>query len=132
MANPRHDLDIAKIAAVRAAWIRAAELCDIHGLIALATDDIVLVYGNGKTAIGLDALRASLTHDFGLIDLQLRDSSAEIIVHDKWAIEFLEVDRTVSGKKDLTEVRTHSRIVAVFCRQADTSWKVARVIGLPG
>jgi len=77
-------------------------------------------------------LRASLTHDFGLIDLQLRDSSAEIIVHDKWAIEFLEVDRTVSGKKDLTEVRTHSRIVAVFCRQADTSWKVARVIGLPG
>jgi hypothetical protein len=37
-ANPGRGLDIAKIAAVRAAWIRAAEASDISGLIALATD----------------------------------------------------------------------------------------------
>ena len=63
-ANPGRDLDIAKIAAVRAAWIRAAEASDISGLIALATDDIVVVHGNGKAAIDIDALRADLTHDF--------------------------------------------------------------------
>ena len=64
MANPGRDVDVAKIAAVRAAWIRAAEASDITGLIALATDDIVVVHGNGKVAIGIDALRADLMHDF--------------------------------------------------------------------
>lgn len=130
--NRGHDLDISKIAAVRAAWISAAKASDINGLIALATDDIVVVHGNGKTATGLDALRADLVHDFGLFDLEPRDSSAEIIVHDSWAIEFCDVDGTVSTVKSGTRVQTHSRIIAVFSRQPDTSWKVARVIGLPG
>jgi ketosteroid isomerase-like protein len=78
-------LDISKIAAVRAAWISAVKARDINGLMALATDDIVVVNGNGKTATGVEALRADLTHDFELFDLELRDSSAEIIVHDRWA-----------------------------------------------
>ena len=130
--NPGRDVDIAKIAAVRAAWIRAVEASDINGLIALATDDIVVVHGNGKAAIGVDALRADLTHDFGIFDVEPRDSSAEIIVHDKWAIEFCEVDQMLSGVRGGTGVRTHSRIVAVFSRQPDASWRVARVIGLPG
>lgn len=130
--NRGHDLDISKIAAVRAAWISAAKASDINGLVALATDDIVVVHGNGKTAIGIDALRADLVHDFGLIDLETRDSSAEIIVHDRWALEFCEVDGMVSAVKSGTRVQTHSRIIAVFSRQPDTSWKVARVIGLPG
>jgi ketosteroid isomerase-like protein len=130
--NRGHDLDISKIAAVRAAWISAAKASDINGLVALATDDIVVVHGNGKTATGIDALRADLVHDFGLFDLEPRDSSAEIIVHDSWALEFCEVDRMVSAVKSGTRVQTHSRIIAVFSRQPDTSWKVARVIGLPG
>ena len=94
--NLRHDLDVSKIAAVRAAWIRAVEASDVNSLIALATDDIVVVNGNGKTAVGIDALRANLTHEFRLFDVEPRDSSAQIIVHDKWAIEFCEVDRIVS------------------------------------
>lgn len=131
-ANRDHDFDVAKIAAVRAAWISAAKASDINGLIALATDDIVVVNGNGKTVTGVDALRMDLTQGFGLFDLELRDSSAEIIVHDSWAIELCEVDRMVAAIKSGGRVETHSRIVAVFSRQPDTSWKVARVIGLPG
>jgi ketosteroid isomerase-like protein len=130
--NRGHDLDISKIAAVRAAWISAVKASDINGLTALATDDIVVVHENGKTATGIDALRADLIHEFGLIDLEPRDSSAEIIVHGSWALEFCEVDRMVSAVKSGTRVPTHSRIIAVFSRQPDTSWKVARVIGLPG
>jgi ketosteroid isomerase-like protein len=131
-ADRGHDLDISRIAAVRAAWISAVKASDINGLIALATDDIVVVNGNGKAATGLDALRADLTYGFGLFDVELRDSSAEIIVHDSWAIEFCEMDRMVSAVKSGAPVQTHSRIIAVFARQADASWKVARVIGLPG
>ena len=130
--NRGHDLDISKIAAVRAAWISAVKASDINGLIALATDDIVVVHGNGQTATGTDALRADLVHDFGLFDLEPRDSSAEIIVHNSWAIEFCDVDRMVSAVQSGTRIQTHSRIIAVFSRQPDTSWKVARVIGLPG
>jgi len=131
-ANLGHDLEVSKIAAVRAAWISAVKASDIDGLIALATDDIVVVNGDGKTAIGIDALRANLTHDFGLFDVEPRDSSAQIIVHDSWAIEFCEVDRMVSAVKSGRRVQTRSRIIAVFFRQADASWKVARVIGLLG
>ena len=130
-ANPGRDLDIAKIAAVRAAWIRAVEASDIGGLIVLATDDIVVVHGNGKAAIGVDALRTDLTHGFGIFDVELRDASAEIIVHDNWAIEFCEVAQVVSGVNGGSGVKTHSRIVALF-RQPDASWKAARVIALPG
>ena len=90
-ANPGRDLDIAKIAAVRAAGIRAVESSDIGSLIVLATDDIVVVHGNGKAAIGIYALRSDLTHDSGIFDVEPRDASAEIIVHDKWTIEFCEV-----------------------------------------
>ena len=131
-ANLGHDLEVSKIAAVRAAWISAVKASDIDGLIALATDDIVVVNADGKTAIGIDALRANLTHDFGLFDVEPRDSSAQIIVHDSWAIEFCEVDRMVSAVKSGRRVQTRSRIIAVFSRQADAPWKVARVIGLPG
>ena len=83
-------------------------------LIALATDDIVVVHGNGKAAIGVDALRADLKHDFGIFDVKPRDASAKIIVHDKWAIEFCEVDQVVSGVKGGSGVQMHSRIVAAF------------------
>ena len=131
-ADLGHDSDISRIAAVRAAWISAVKASDINGLIALATDDIVVVNGNGKAATGIDALKADLTHEFGLFDLELQDSSAEILVHDSWAIEFCEVDRMVSAVKSGRQVQTHSRIIAVFARQSDASWKVARVIGLPG
>lgn len=131
-ANLGRDLEVYKIAAVRAAWISAVKASDIDGLIALATDDIVVVHANGKTAIGIDALRANLTHDFGLFDVEPRDSSAQIIVHDSWAIEFCEVDRMVSAVKSGRRVQTHSKIIAVFSRQSDASWKVARVVGLPG
>ena len=131
-ADPGRNPDVEKIAAVRAAWIRAVEASDINALIALATDDIVVVHGNGKAAIGVDALRADLQRDFGIFDVEPRDSSAEIIVHDKWAIEFCEVDQMLSSVRGGAAVRTHSRIVAVFSRQPDAAWKVARVIGLPG
>jgi len=131
-ANLERNLEVSRIAAVRAAWISAVKASDIDGLIALATDDIVVVQANGKTAIGIDALRANLTHEFGLFDVKPRDSSAQIIVHDSWAIEFCEVDRTVSAVKSGRRVQTHSSVIAVFSRQPDTSWKVARVVGLPG
>ena len=131
-ANLGGDLEVSKIAAVRADWISAVKASNINGLIALATDDIVVVNGSGKTTIGIEALTADLNHDFGLFDVEPRDSSAQIIVHDCWAIEFCEVDRMVSSVKSGRPMQAHSRIVAVFSRQPDASWKVSRVIGLPG
>ena len=107
-ANLGHDLEVSKIAAVRAAWISAVKASDIDGLIALATDDIVVVNGDGKTAIGIHALRTNLTHDFGLFDVEPRDSSAQIIVHDSWAIEFCGSDRLVSAVKSGRRVQTPS------------------------
>ena len=125
------DSDVSRIGAVRAAWIAAVKDSDIDRLVALATDDVVVVHGDGRCVCGKEALRVELLKDFGLFDVDERDSSTEIMVHDKWALEFCEMDRTVMAIRGGTQVQAHSRVLTVFGRQVDASWKVARVIGLP-
>ena len=68
---------------------------DVDRLTAMVTDDIVIVHRNGQCINGRDAVRAELLTDFRLFDFEQEDSLAEIVVHDKWALEFSEVDRTL-------------------------------------
>jgi len=124
------DSDVSKVAAIRDSWIAAVKCGDIDGLVSLTSDDIVVVYGNGKCVCGKDELRKNLEHYLDLFDVEQRDSSGEITVHDKWALLLSEVSRTLTTVRARAQVLTHSRIVAVFARQSDGAWKVSRVLGL--
>jgi len=124
--------DDSRIGAVRDAWIAAVKDGDVNRLVALVTEDVVVVHGNGRCVCGKEALRAELSKDFGLFDVDERDSSAEITVHDQWALEFCKMDRTLIAISGGAQFQTRTCVLAVFARQVDASWKVARVIGLLG
>lgn len=127
-ANSDRDSSITQIASTRAAWLAAMKVADVDRLVALSTDDIVIVFGNGKCVCGKDELRKNLAKYFEVFDIELHDHSNEIIVRDKWAVQFSEVIRTLTAVRGGTQVEAQSRTVALFSRQPDTSWKVARVI----
>lgn len=132
IAKSDRDSDVSKIAAIRELWIAAIKADDINGLVALASDDIVVVIGNGKCLCGKDELRKNLARDLALFDFEPRDTSDEIIVHDKWALLFGEVDTALTSVREGMEVQAHSRIIVVLARQLDGSWKVTRALGLSG
>jgi ketosteroid isomerase-like protein len=131
-AKPNRDSDISEIAAIRSAWISAVTIGDIDGLAALGTDDIVFVYGNGRCVSGKDALQVNLVHDLGFFDFEPRDKYEEISFHGNWAVEFIEVDTTVTAVRGGTQIKAPSKVVALYSRQGNGSWKVARVIHLEG
>ena len=122
--------DITGVRAVREAWIEGVKAGDVNRLVALANDDVVMVFGQGRCIVGKAALRAELERDFGLFDFETRDSYADILIHDKWAVEFSEVESTTTAIQEGARVQGHSRVLAVFARQPDGSWKVARGIWL--
>ena len=80
---------------------------------------------------GKEELKADFLNSFKRFDFDLRFSPAEIVVRNKWAFEFCEVESTLTGVRGGIQVHAHSRNVIVFARQPDTSWKVARVLELP-
>ena len=127
-----YDSDISKIVSIRAAWVSAVKASDIDSLIALGTDDIAVVYGSGKCVCGKDALRVNLVHDLRVFDIEPLDSYEEIAFHGNWAVEFIETDRTLTAIRGGIQVKSHSKMVVLYSRRHDGSWKVARVIQLEG
>jgi ketosteroid isomerase-like protein len=128
LAESDSDQNISQIASIRANWIAAVKAGDVDRLMAMATDDIVIVLASGRCICGKDEVRKNLMNHLGLFDIDLRDSSNEIIVRDKWAIQFSDVARTVTAVRGGVQVEADSKIIALYSRQPDVSWKVARVI----
>jgi uncharacterized protein (TIGR02246 family) len=129
-SNPDIDSDVSKIAAVLEALNAALKINDANRLAALVTDDVVSVRGNGRCVCGREEIKADFLKRVGRFDFDRKFSSAEIIVRDKWAMEICEMETALTGVGGGIQVQTHSRVVILFARQPDTSWKVARVLEL--
>lgn len=127
-AKSDRDSSVSQIALTRAAWVAAMKVADVDRLVALATDDIVIVLSTGKCLSGKDELRKNLASHLALFDIELRDTSNEIIVHDEYAIQFSEVVRTLTAVRGGPSIEVHSITIAVFSRQSDTTWKITRVL----
>jgi len=122
--------DRSQIAAVRKAWIEAVIHGDVSKLVALVTDDIVAIHGNGQCVCGKEEFKRAFLEVLGQVDVERVVPSSEVSVHDKWAIEIDEVDSSRILEGDDTPIDMHFRAVFVFQRQSDNSWKVARVMEL--
>lgn len=123
--------DESKIAAVRLALNQAVKGSDASRLVALATDDVVIVLHNGRCMSGKSEFERFFLRAFERWDLEGTVSSSELLVRDKWAIEIDEVHRTqVPLDGAGAPMHSHFEAVFVFARQSDASWKVARVIEL--
>jgi ketosteroid isomerase-like protein len=125
--------DRSQIAAIRKSWIDAVIEGDVSRIEAFVTDDIVTVRGNGQCLCGKGELKKCLEHLLGLVDVQRTKASSELIMRDHWAIEIDEVEstRATVGSDDIP-IDTQFKAVFMFKRQLDGSWRIARVVELPG
>jgi len=130
-SNSESDSDVAKISALRKRWEAAVKASDFNGIAGIVTDDVVAVDVDGRCLRGKEELKADFLKRWGLFDSELKLSSIELLVRDKWAIETGEVDRTLTAVRSGVQIRSRIRSIAVFARQPDASWRIARILVLP-
>jgi len=127
--------DRSEIDTVRAAWIEAMKDGNVGHLAALVTDDFVAIHGNGQCVSGKAELKADFLRRFELFDAEPKILTSQLIVCGKWAIEIGTAEVKCTGTPidiEMEPRHVHFRVVVVFARQSDGSWKVARAIELPG
>jgi len=125
--------DRSQIAAIRKSWIDAVIEGDVSRIEGFVTDDVVTVRGNGQCLCGKDELKRCLEHLLGLVDVQRTNASSELLMRDHWAIEIDEVESTrATVGSDDTPIDTQFKAVFIFKRKLDGSWRIARVVELPG
>ena len=118
------------VAAVRQAWLDAVRTGDVERLVAMVTDDVVVVHGNGRCIRGRDELKADFLKGFESFSIEQNVSSAEIIVRGRWAFEIAEVESKLTPQCGGESTHVHSITIAALNRQPDGSWKVGRVLGV--
>jgi ketosteroid isomerase-like protein len=92
---------------------------------------VVLVNVDGRCVRGKEEFRAELSKSWSLLDRKLRFSSSDTIVRGRWAIDTMELERTFTAVRGGGEVRASARTIVALARQADDSWKIARILVLP-
>ena len=130
MPNPGTDSDVSEIAELWEAWNAALKGNDANRLLALMTDDVVFVRGNGQCVCGKKEFQEHILKSFGRFDFDRKYSPAELVAVGKWAFQICEVETTLTAVRGGVQVHATSRTIVVFIRQLDTSWKVARVVEL--
>ena len=128
--KPEVSIEHSKIAAVRQNWIQAVNDGDVSRLANYMTDDVVAVRRDGRCASGKDVLAAGLLEVFRLYDVERRILRSEVTVRDNWSFEIDEMDSTATPLRHGNEIHAHVKTVLVYARQADGSWKVARLLEL--
>jgi ketosteroid isomerase-like protein len=121
--------EIAKIVAVRDAWIAAVKAKDIEQLMSLLTDDIVMMHPNRPAAIGKDANRADLVAAFDKFDIEQTVESDEVVVAGEWAFDRSRSATTLTPVSGDGPITLRSKSITILRRQPNGSWKIARVIG---
>ena len=131
LAKSEASFDRSKIAGVRKALNEAVKQSDVHQLTSLLTDDVAVVHEDGRCTCGKQEVQAFFLHAFARYDIEGTILSADVIAHDKWAIEMDEVDTTRESFGVGAPIKVHYKAVLVYARQRDFSWKLARFIALP-
>jgi len=130
--KPDVDLDRSNIAALRNSWIEAVNRGDPDRLATFVTDDFVAIDNTGRCICGKARFKQDLENAFELYDVDRKVAGSEVIVLGRWAIEIDDMTSTATPVQDGAPIRARMKNVLVFARQADSSWKVARIIQLLG
>ena len=124
--------DVAAVRAVIAEEVRAANAGDVEGLLALHTDDIVMVPPNEPAVEGASAVRdweQSLMDEFSVAGLSYSDE--EIVIAGDIALHYFAFQWTVTPKAGGDPLMERGHGVHVLHRQADGSWKLRYDIWSP-
>jgi len=125
-------VELPEIVALRRKWVEAATASDVAAAAALVTDDVVLVYTDGRCVSGKEEMKTTLAKYWATFDAEPKFTAEKTIVVDKWAVEVSRVDRTLTPLKTGREVHSQFRSLIVAARQPDGAWKISRILLLPG
>ncbi len=121
---------VAAIASVQKRWMNAVKVADVERLLAMVTDDIVVVHGNGRCLRGKDELRADFLCGFEAFSIHQSASPVEVVVRERWVFEISEINTELTPRSGGESKHVHSTTVTALHQQPDKSWRVARVLGL--
>ena len=122
--------EAAAIAYVQLDWLNAVAAANVERLVAMVTDDIVVVHGNGRCLHGKDELREDFQRGFEAFSIHQSASPVEVIVRGRWAFDASEIDTELIPRSGAEPKLVHSTAVTALHQQPDESWRVARVLGV--
>lgn len=120
---------LGEIISVRDAWTAAVKAKDVERLMSLLTDDVVMMHPNRAAIIGRAANRADLQAAFERFHVDQTVVSDEVVVAGEWAFDRSRATTVLTPVSGSTTVTVQSKAITILRRQADGSWKIARVIG---
>jgi len=121
--------DRSAIDAGHEAFLAAMRANDCGALLTVLASDVVLVPPNMPEARGTDGARSWCESTFKQVKTKaVAVSGRDVTIAGDWGIEHGAFDWTVVPVAGGAEVHDQGRFVAIYHRQADGSWKVARDI----
>ena len=111
------------------AWLAAMRTNDCPALLTLLSADVVLSPPNIAPTSGTDGARTWCAAAFGQVKTKsVTVSNREVAIAGDWGIEHGRFDWVVVPVAGGAEARDQGSFEAIYHRQADGSWKVARNI----
>ena len=122
------EADVEAINAVRDAFAVAYNAGDAAALVALLTDDVVLMPPNEPALVGSDAYQSWTEALFEQFTTELTIMSEELVVAGDWAFDRGVYTQTLTSTAGGDVIQDSGKYLVIFQRQADGAWKVARDI----
>ncbi|MDA2929500.1 SgcJ/EcaC family oxidoreductase [Acidobacteria bacterium AH-259-O06] len=92
------------------------------------TDDAARSMPNQAPIMGKDAIQSSLQATFDEFQVELALSREELQVAGDWAFDAGTATVTLTPKEEGEATELHSSGISILKRQADGSWKIARLV----
>lgn len=118
--------DIAKINALRAAFVDSYGKSDVEALVKLYTADAVMMGNHQPTQVGRDAMVKGLTEQFATMNAKV-----ELTPEETWAMGDHGFDRgtykvTLTPKAGGAPIIDEGRYLVLLAKGADGNWLVSR------
>ena len=120
--------DVAAINRVHDEYTAALNAGDAAAYVALLTEDVFVMPPNQPAAIGQEASRARIQRLFDQNTLEIARSVKEVVVVGDWAFSRHTGTGTLTPKAGGEPTEFRNKGMAIFQRQPDGSWKIARYI----
>lgn len=122
------DADVAAIRDLIARTEAANNAADTLGWVALFEEGAVYMPPGASAVTTREGLEETAAAGFGSWAADVRISPAEIVVDGDWAFARSDVSGTVTSREDDEAFPVDVKQIAIYHRQPDGSWKIARLI----
>jgi uncharacterized protein (TIGR02246 family) len=128
--NVGPEADLKAIASTGQRLLEAAKAEDIDALLACFTDDVVLIPMGHPVVKGKPAIRVFYKSMFEEYDLEdIGPSLDEVVVMGEWAFSRETTSIVAVHKNHDDKLKVFNRGIAIWKRDTDGEWKLARAIG---